>query len=111
MEVAEALNRIRGIEVNVIGDARQGFAAFDVECLVTTLEWVAHFITKAVESNRPRALQPFHSGAQIRFRGFQRQVKMVPHDDECMQRQTNLDSRYDPLPVARVGLMLENPAA
>ena len=73
------------IEMNVIGDTRQGFATLDVQRLVTTLEWLTDFTAKAVESNRPRTLQPFHSEARVRLRSFQREAKMVPHDDECMQ--------------------------
>jgi len=56
-----------------------------MDCLVTALERVAHFGAEAIEPDGPRALEPLHAEAQVWFRSFHRQVKVISHDDEGMQ--------------------------
>ena len=71
--------------MNVVRHLGQGMSRLDVQRLVTTLKRPPGFAPESVEPCRPRALQPFHAGAQVWLGCLHCEVEVVSHDDKRVQ--------------------------
>ena len=61
---------------------------------------------KTVETHRPGPLEPLHPLAQIRLRSLDREMKVIPHDDEGVQPPAELFGRFKKRPLGRLGRVL-----
>jgi hypothetical protein len=66
-----------GIQMNIPAEFHKMIVFFDQDSLVTTLEQMAAPSMAAVEINRVGGIETLHEFSEVRFRGHQKEMKML----------------------------------
>ena len=81
-----------GINFFLAGTRAQLAAVLEV---LRTLPGLADLAPKAIEADRPGALEPLHPQTQVWLGCFDREMEVIPHDREGMQAPEEPIARFE----------------